>query len=73
MLNYSVIPGKGPTFTRQRRASSRAVKALTSMLVSPQVLPFGIMGEPLRQYHGSLFVDNNVKMRLKLELTRTVG
>ncbi len=25
---------------------------------------------PVRQYHGSLFVDNDVKMRLKLELTR---
>lgn len=25
---------------------------------------------PVRQHHGSLFVDNDVKMRLKLELTR---
>jgi len=25
---------------------------------------------PVQQYHGSLFVDNDVKMRLKLELTR---
>jgi hypothetical protein len=24
---------------------------------------------PVQQYHGSLFVDNDVKMRLKLELT----
>jgi hypothetical protein len=25
---------------------------------------------PVQQYHGSLFVDKDVKMRLKLELTR---
>ena len=25
---------------------------------------------PVQQYHGSLFVDNDVKMRLKLELAR---
>ena len=25
---------------------------------------------PVQQYHGSLFVDNDVKMRLKLELSR---
>ena len=25
---------------------------------------------PVQQYHGSLFVDNDMKMRLKLELTR---
>jgi hypothetical protein len=25
---------------------------------------------PVQQYHGSLFVDNDVKMRLKLELMR---
>jgi pSer/pThr/pTyr-binding forkhead associated (FHA) protein len=25
---------------------------------------------PVRQYHGALFVDNDVKMRLKIELTR---
>lgn len=28
---------------------------------------------PVQQYHGSLFVDNDVKMRLKLELTRPFG
>jgi hypothetical protein len=33
------------------------------------VLP-GSEIHPVRQYHGSLFVDNDVKMRLKLELTR---
>ena len=33
------------------------------------VLP-GTEIHPVRQYHGSLFVDNDVKMRLKLELTR---
>jgi len=25
---------------------------------------------PVQQYHGALYVDNDVKMRLKLELTR---
>ena len=25
---------------------------------------------PVQQYHGTLYVDNDVKMRLKLELTR---
>jgi pSer/pThr/pTyr-binding forkhead associated (FHA) protein len=33
------------------------------------VLP-GSEIHPVQQYHGSLFVDNDVKMRLKLELTR---
>jgi pSer/pThr/pTyr-binding forkhead associated (FHA) protein len=33
------------------------------------VLP-GTEIHPVQQYHGSLFVDNDVKMRLKLELTR---
>jgi pSer/pThr/pTyr-binding forkhead associated (FHA) protein len=28
---------------------------------------------PVQQYHGSLFVDNDVKMRLKMELTRSIG
>jgi hypothetical protein len=26
---------------------------------------------PVRQHHGSLYVDNDVKMRIKLELTRS--
>jgi pSer/pThr/pTyr-binding forkhead associated (FHA) protein len=33
------------------------------------VLP-GSEIHPVQQYHGSLFVDNDVKMRLKIELTR---
>lgn len=36
---------------------------------SSSVLP-GSEIHPVQQYHGSLFVDNDVKMRLKLELTR---
>ncbi len=28
---------------------------------------------PVRQQHGALFVDSDVKMRLKLELTRSAG
>jgi pSer/pThr/pTyr-binding forkhead associated (FHA) protein/pimeloyl-ACP methyl ester carboxylesterase len=36
------------------------------------VLP-GTEIHPVRQYHGSLFVDNDVKMRLKLELTRELS
>jgi pSer/pThr/pTyr-binding forkhead associated (FHA) protein len=28
---------------------------------------------PVRQYHGALFVDNDVKMRLKIELTRSTA
>jgi pSer/pThr/pTyr-binding forkhead associated (FHA) protein len=28
---------------------------------------------PVRQYHGAIYVDNDVKMRLKLELTRRVA
>ena len=36
------------------------------------VLP-GSEIHPVQQYHGSLFVDNDVKMRLKLELTRWRG
>lgn len=35
------------------------------------VLP-GSEIHPVQQYHGSLFVDNDVKMRLKLELTRQI-
>lgn len=36
------------------------------------VLP-GSEIHPVQQYHGSLFVDNDVKMRLKLELLRPAG
>ena len=36
------------------------------------VLP-GTEIHPVQQYHGSLFVDNDVKMRLKLELTSWRG
>jgi hypothetical protein len=28
---------------------------------------------PVRQYHGTLFLDNDVKMRLKLELMRAAA
>ncbi len=40
----------------------------TSVPQSSAVLP-GTDLHPIRQYHGSLFVDNDVKMRLKLLLT----
>jgi pSer/pThr/pTyr-binding forkhead associated (FHA) protein len=36
------------------------------------VLP-GSEIHPVQQYHGSLFVDNDVKMRLKIELTRQMS
>jgi hypothetical protein len=39
------------------------VPKLSSMLPGTEI-------HPVQQYHGSLFVDNDVKMRLKLELTR---
>jgi hypothetical protein len=39
---------------------------------SSAMLP-GCEIHPVRQYHGSLFVDNDVKMRLNIELTRTSG
>jgi pSer/pThr/pTyr-binding forkhead associated (FHA) protein len=35
------------------------------------ILP-GTEIHPVQQYHGSLYVDNDVKMRLKLELTRII-
>ncbi|MCU0488297.1 MAG: FHA domain-containing protein [Anaerolineales bacterium] len=41
----------------------------STILESSTVLP-GSEIHPVQQYHGSLFVDNDVKMRLKLELTR---
>jgi pSer/pThr/pTyr-binding forkhead associated (FHA) protein len=40
-----------------------------SVLEQSAVLP-GSEIHPVRQHHGSLFVDNDVKMRLKVELTR---
>ena len=44
----------------------------SSVLESSAVLP-GTEIHPVQQYHGSLFVDNDVKMRLKLELARQLG
>ena len=41
----------------------------STVLESSAVLP-GSEIHPVQQYHGSLFVDNDVKMRMKLELTR---
>jgi pSer/pThr/pTyr-binding forkhead associated (FHA) protein len=41
----------------------------SSVLESSAVLPNTEI-HPVQQYHGSLFVDNDVKMRLKLELAR---
>lgn len=40
-----------------------------SILVTSAVVP-GTDIHPVQQYHGSLFVDNDVRMRLKLELAR---
>ncbi len=40
----------------------------TSVPESSAILP-GSDIHPVRQYHGSLYVDNDVKMRLKVELT----
>jgi len=39
------------------------------VLESSAVLP-GTEIHPVQQYHGALFVDNDVRMRLKLELAR---
>jgi pSer/pThr/pTyr-binding forkhead associated (FHA) protein len=41
----------------------------SGILVTSAVLP-GSDIHPVQQYHGSLFVDNDVRMRLKLELAR---
>jgi len=41
----------------------------SGILEKSAVLP-GTEIHPVQQYHGTLFVDNDVKMRLKLELTR---
>jgi pSer/pThr/pTyr-binding forkhead associated (FHA) protein len=41
----------------------------SSVLERSAVMP-GTEIHPVQQYHGSLFVDNDVKMRMKLELTR---
>ena len=40
-----------------------------SVLEKSAFLP-GSEIHPVRQHHGTLFVDNDVKMRLKVELTR---
>jgi len=42
------------------------------VLETSAVLP-GSEIHPVQQYHGSLFVDNDVKMRLKVELARPYG
>jgi pSer/pThr/pTyr-binding forkhead associated (FHA) protein len=44
-------------------------KGDSSVLETSAVLP-GSEIHPVRQYHGALFVDNDVRMRLKLELAR---
>jgi len=44
----------------------------SNVLESSAVLP-GTEIHPVQQYHGSLFVDNDVKMRLKLELARQLA
>ena len=36
------------------------------------ILP-GAEIHPVRQQHGSLYADDDVRMRLRLELTRAVG
>ena len=41
----------------------------SGILVTSAVLP-GSDIHPVQQYHGALFTDNDVKMRLKLELAR---
>ena len=44
-------------------------KGDNGILEQSAVLP-GTEIHPVQQYHGSLFVDNDVKMRLKIELAR---
>jgi hypothetical protein len=41
----------------------------TTIPESAAILP-GTEFHPVRQYHGTLHADNDVKMRLKIELTR---
>jgi pSer/pThr/pTyr-binding forkhead associated (FHA) protein/pimeloyl-ACP methyl ester carboxylesterase len=59
--------GLGDVFSRYKLLAEPDGDSTIPKLSS--VLP-GTEIHPVRQYHGSLFVDNDVKMRLKLELTR---
>ena len=48
------------------QAGDDTILQRSSMLVGTEI-------HPVQQHHGSLFVDNDVKMRLKVELTRPIS
>ena len=42
------------------------------LLLTDPPYGIGIAANPVRQKHGSLYADDDVRMRLKLELTRSM-
>jgi pimeloyl-ACP methyl ester carboxylesterase len=53
-----------------KKVDTRAEANGDSTLLEYSTVLEGTEIHPVQQYHGSLFVDNDVKMRLKMELTR---
>ena len=53
-----------------KKVDYRAEPNGDSTLLEVSTVLEGTEIHPVQQYHGSLFVDNDVKMRLKMELTR---
>jgi hypothetical protein len=59
--------GGWPKFVFAREASGDTVVPETSAVLDSAEI------HPVKQNHGTLFVDNDVKMRLKIELARLIG
>ena len=55
------------------RVDYRSEPSGDSTLLEHSTVLQGSEIHPVQQYHGSLFVDKDVKMRLKVELTRPFG
>jgi pSer/pThr/pTyr-binding forkhead associated (FHA) protein len=65
-LQRSSEAGWGGWAATQTPAGDSSVPEVSAVLPGSEI-------HPVQQYHGSLFVDNDVKMRLKHELTRPAG
>jgi len=63
---------RGPDGTFQKISIGLGPSGDSSVPESSAVLPRTEI-HPVRQYHGTLFNDNDVKMRLKLELLQDRG
>ena len=77
VFGYGVRTIAGASITRAAggevaRADPRYTDAGDGMIPQESAILPGAEIHPVRQQHGSLYVDDDVRMRLKLELTRPV-